>query len=183
MPAAAVDLVPLSRYKLKDDTSCQLPRARLMLAARLEDAGRQAAAAGGLARAFAFLRRPGLADLPDGKYPIDEERVFALVQRYGTAAAEKPRFEAHRAYIDVQYVASGAEVIGWAPLGAVEISEPYDARKDVCFGTARAWTPLRLAAGELAVFYPEDAHAPRLAAGASGRVTKIVVKVSTEFCP
>jgi biofilm protein TabA len=149
-----------------------------MIVTRLEHADRQAPGSQGFAKAFAFLRRPDLAALPDGKYQIDGDRVFALVQRYETAAAAAPRFEAHREYIDVQYLAAGAEVIGWAPLGAVKIGEEYDAAKDVCFGLAAAWTPLRLGPGDLAVLYPEDAHAPRLAAGAPCSVTKVVVKVS-----
>ena len=49
-----------------------------------------------------------------------------------------------------------------------------------CFGGAAAWTPLLLKEGELAVLWPEDAHAPRLAAGAPGTVFKVVVKVSLE---
>jgi beta-galactosidase beta subunit len=35
-----------------------------------------------------------------------------------------------------------------------------------------------LQAGQAAVFYPEDAHAPRLAAGKISSVMKIVVKVA-----
>jgi beta-galactosidase beta subunit len=41
-------------------------------------------------------------------------------------------------------------------------------------------TPVRLAAGELAVLYPEDGHAPRLAARSPSPVFKIVVKVAVE---
>ncbi len=150
-----------------------------MIAARLEDAARQAPRGEGLKKALEFLRRPGLAALPDGRYELDGERVFALVQRYGTAEAGEPRFEAHRKYIDVQYVAAGAETIGWVPLEAVAVDEPYDELKDALFGRARGgWTPVRLEAGMLAVLWPADAHAPRLAAGEPGSVTKVVVKVA-----
>lgn len=149
-----------------------------MIVARLQDADRQSPGTEGFTKAFAFLRRPDLAGLADGRYPIDGDLVYALVQRYDTAAAAEPRFEAHRDYIDVQYLASGSEVIGWAPLAAVRIGEPYDRDKDAAFGSAAAWTPLRLGPGELAVLYPEDAHAPRLAAGAPGPVLKVVIKVS-----
>lgn len=151
-----------------------------MIATTLKNAHRQAPGAHGFCKAFAFLRRADLASLPDGRHPIDGDSVFALLQRYETAPASEPKFEAHKNYIDVQYVAAGAEVIGWAPLGAVKVSEPYDGEKDACFGGAAAWTPLLLKEGDLAVFWPEDAHAPRLAAGAPGTVFKIVVKVSLE---
>jgi len=39
---------------------------------------------------------------------------------------------------------------------------------------------VHLIAGELAVLYPDDGHAPRLAAGAPSPVFKIVVKVAVE---
>ena len=151
-----------------------------MLVTALKDAHRQAPGAQGFARAIAFLRRPDLASLPEGRHPIDGDRVFALLQCYETALAGEPRFEAHRKFIDVQYLADGAEVIGWAPLSAVKVSEPYSPEADACFGTAAAWAPVPLGKGDLAIFWPEDAHAPRLAAGHPGSVFKVVVKISLE---
>jgi YhcH/YjgK/YiaL family protein len=105
-----------------------------------------------------------------------------MAQRYETAAKAEPRFEAHRKYIDVQFMVSGTEVIGWAPLSALAVTEAYDAEKDVCFGLVKQglWTSVRLGAGQLAVLYPEDAHAPRLAAGAPSQAVKVVVKVAVE---
>jgi YhcH/YjgK/YiaL family protein len=62
----------------------------------------------------------------------------------------------------------------------MSITESYDADKDICFGMVAKgkWTPLLLQAGQLAVLWPEDGHAPKLAAGASSSVMKIVVKVA-----
>jgi len=152
----------------------------IMIITDLAHAAGQLPPVPGLAKALEFLRGPGVNALADGRYELDGERVFALVQHYGTAAAGAPRFEAHRKYIDVQFIAVGAEVIGWAPLGRLAVTEAYSAEKDVCFGTVPPgeWTPARLEAGQLAVLYPEDAHAPRLAAGAAALVVKIVVKVA-----
>jgi YhcH/YjgK/YiaL family protein len=146
----------------------------------LAEAAAQLPPAAGFAKALAFLRRPDLANLPDGRYELDGDSVYAMVQRYATGPGPEPKFEAHRKYIDVQFLAAGAEIIGWAPLGRLAVSEPYDADRDVCFGRVAAggWTPALLLAGELAVLYPEDAHAPRLAAGGPGAVTKVVVKVA-----
>lgn len=151
-----------------------------MIAASLEDSDRQAGALPGIREALVFLRQDGLLALPDGRFEIDGERVFALIQRYTTTAPAAPRFESHRKYADVQYIAAGAEVIGWAPLARMAVSEPYDAGKDVCFGAVQAedWSPVRLHAGGLAILYPEDAHAPKLAAGIPAAVMKVVVKVA-----
>jgi YhcH/YjgK/YiaL family protein len=133
-----------------------------------------------LARAVEFLRLHDTLDLPDGMVEIDGERVFAIVQRYETVTAVVPRFECHRKYIDVQVISSGEETIGWAPVEKMHITEAYDAAKDIAFGTMEPgeWTSVRLRAGQLAVFHPEDGHAPRLAAGAPSLVMKIVVKVA-----
>lgn len=149
-----------------------------MIICRLAEAAAQLPPCAGFAKALDFLRRPDLGELPDGRCELDGDRVYAMVQRYTTTA--QPKFEAHRRYIDVQFVAAGAEVIGWAPLGRLHVSEAYAPEKDICFGSVETggWTPALLRAGELAVLYPEDAHAPRLAAGAPGAVTKVVVKVA-----
>ena len=130
--------------------------------------------------ALEFLRRPDMQALPDGKYEIDGAKVFAMVQRYVTLEQAEPKFEAHRKYIDVQFMAAGAEIISWALLEKMAVTEAYDGEKDACFGAVPSgvWTPLRLGVGQLAVLDPEDAHAPRLAAGAPAPVLKVVVKVA-----
>ena len=140
----------------------------------------QAAMTAGLRRAIEFLGRRDLLSLSDGREEIDGERVFALVQRYDTERVGRPRFECHRKYIDVQYIASGEEVIGWAPAGNMAVTEAYDTGKDVCFGTMDdgSWTPVHLRAGQVMLLWPEDAHAPKGAAGAPSRVMKIVIKVA-----
>jgi YhcH/YjgK/YiaL family protein len=133
-----------------------------------------------LAKAVEFLRLRGTHDLPDGRIELDGENVFAIVSRYETIQTDAPKFEYHRKYIDVQYIASGEEVIGWAPIDRMAVTEAYDTDKDICFGAVEPgkWSPVYLKAGELAVFYPQDGHAPRLACGVRSSVMKIVVKVA-----
>lgn len=131
-------------------------------------------------QAIDFLRRPDLPDLPDGNVPIDGKRVYAILQRYRTAHADAPKFEYHRKYIDLQYILSGEEVIGWAPAAGMTASFDYDESQDICFGLMERgrWSPVRLFAGQLAVLWPEDGHAPRLATDTVCLVRKIVVKVA-----
>jgi biofilm protein TabA len=151
-----------------------------MIVADLAHIEHQALMTPSLRKAFEFLRSRDLLDRPDGRVEIDGDRVFAIVQRYETAATDAPRFEGHRTYIDVQFIASGQELIGWAPIKQVSITEVYNADKDICFGTVAAgtWTPVHLAAGQCAILWPEDGHAPKLAADAPSAVMKIVVKVA-----
>jgi len=133
-----------------------------------------------LNRAMDFLRQQDLKNLADGTVEINGDRVFAIVQRYETMITDAPKFEHHKKHIDVQYIVSGEEIIGWAPMDMMAITEVYDADRDIGFGTVvkGRWTPLLLQAGQVAVLYPEDGHAPKLAAHAPSAVMKIVVKVA-----
>jgi biofilm protein TabA len=153
-----------------------------VIATDLAHAERQLALTPGLRLALAFLRRADLAELPDGRVDIDGERVFAVVQRYPSLETGAPVFEAHRRYLDVQFVVSGQEIIGWTPLDRLRVTQEYDAAKDACLGTVPTTdvTGVLVRAGQLAVLYPEDAHAPKLAAGGAAQVVKIVVKVVVE---
>jgi biofilm protein TabA len=154
-----------------------------MIVAKLEHMTGQIAPTSNMQRALDFLRQVRGKELPDGKVEIDGDRVFALMQSYETVATSDPiLFEAHRKYIDVQYVAAGQEVIAWASSDRLIVTEAYDQAKEAWFGTRPAsdTTFVRLAAGELAVLYPTDGHAPRLATGAPAAVKKIVVKVAVE---
>ncbi len=151
-----------------------------MIATDLDHIEHQVLMTPALRKAFAFLSKPGLLDLPDGRVDLDGDRVYALIQRYATMPAGAPKFEYHRKYIDVQFIVAGSEIIGWAPRENMSVTDDYDTGKDVCFGTVAegAWTPVHLGAGKLAVLWPEDAHAPKLAAGSPSTVVKIVVKVA-----
>jgi len=134
----------------------------------------------GLKKAIDFLRQLAPKDLREGKIEIDGQHVFALLQQYETITVDTPKFEYHQKYIDVQYIVSGEEVIGWLPAEQMTITEPYDPDKDICFGTAPKGqiTPVHLRAGQLAVLYPEDGHAPKLAVTKPSQVFKIVIKVA-----
>jgi biofilm protein TabA len=154
-----------------------------MIAAQLDHMTTQISPTPNMQKALDFLRQVRGASLPDGRTEIDGDRVFALVQSYETGAAGDPvHFEVHRKYIDVQYVAAGQEVIAWASTDHLTVTDAYDEAKEAWFGIARAadTTFVRLRAGELAVLYPTDGHAPRLADGEPAAVKKIVVKVAVE---
>jgi YhcH/YjgK/YiaL family protein len=136
-----------------------------MIISDLKHISRQAALSPNLQKAIDFLRSPDIHMLPDGRVEIDGDRVFALVQRFETMWAATPKFECHRKYIDIQFILSGDEIIGWAPADRMVITAAYEDDKDISFGTVEKgqWTPVHLHAGQMAVLYPEDGHAPKLA--------------------
>jgi biofilm protein TabA len=151
-----------------------------MIVSDLNHIEQQVAMTPALQQTIDFLRQQDVHSLADGRIELDGDRVYAVVQRYETIPAEEPKFEYHRKYLDVQFIASGEETIGWAPAESMRITEAYDADKDISFGTVPpgTWTPVRLRAGQLAILRPEDGHAPKLATGAPCPVMKIVVKIA-----
>ena len=151
-----------------------------MIVTDIKQIGHQVSMTSALKKAIDFLRRPDIHDLADGRVDIDGQHLFALIQRYETVMTDIPKFEYHRKYMDVQYIVSGEEIIGWAPAGRMVVTEAYDIERDICFGIVSKGeiTPVYLQAGQLAVLYPEDGHAPKLAAGSPSPVIKIVVKVA-----
>ena len=115
-----------------------------------------------------------------GRHDLEDDHLFALVQEYETKALDSALFEAHRRYIDVQFVHSGRETILWTPLPTfTEATAAYDAGKDVAlFRLNPLHTPLHLSAGSVAILYPEDAHSPCLHWDTPATVRKVVVKVA-----
>ena len=154
-----------------------------MIVADLKDAVQQGAFPPALRQGFDFLVQVQDQTLPDGRVEIDGQKVFALVQSYNSKPrGEEIRFEAHRNYIDIQYVVAGEEYEGWASLPQMDVTDAYNVEKDVMRGTVPTaeLTLVRLKAGQLAVFYPSDAHAPGLAIDNPVPIRKIVVKVAVD---
>jgi biofilm protein TabA len=126
-------------------------------------------------RAFSFLRMDSLANLPAGKHQIDGDRIFAIVQKTNGRSRAEAKLEAHRKYIDIQYVISGPEEMGWRPTAACKsVESPYDESKDIGFFNDEPETWTKVEAGHFAIFTPEDAHAPLVS---SGEIHKVVIKV------
>ncbi len=133
------------------------------------------------AKAFAFLRTvDGTQAL--GRHDLDGDHCFALVQTYETKPLEKAKFEAHRKYIDVQFIFSGRETILWAPLASMqEETMAYSEEKEAALWKLTPdFTPLHVSAGHFAILWPQDAHAPCIEWEKPEQVFKVVVKVAVE---
>lgn len=130
------------------------------------------------AAAFEFLAKLP-ADQPDGRCDIDGDNCFALVQSYTTKPLAQAKFEAHRQYTDIQFIQAGRETLLWSPLAALtQVTEPYAADRDIAFfANPTQWTPIHLATGQFAIFFPEDGHAPGIECAGPVAARKVVIKV------
>ena len=69
--------------------------------------------------ALRLLRQNDLNALPLGRWEIDGQDLFAIVDEYDSKPLEKCFWEAHRKYIDVQFLVRGVEQMGHAELGGL----------------------------------------------------------------
>ncbi|MBE6776014.1 MAG: DUF386 domain-containing protein [Ruminococcaceae bacterium] len=131
----------------------------------------------GFAESFDFLKKAVEENLPAGRYEIDSDRVFAFIQEY--TSKTDSAFEAHKNYIDIQFISEGTEVIYAADVASLKVKEDYSAERDIMFleDCERASKAV-LQKGEYGIFFPWDAHKPGLCCdGKPDNVKKIVVKV------
>ena len=152
-----------------------------MVITDIDKAAEQIVLTEGLKKAIAFLKDKNNHTLPDERVDVDGDKVFALVQSYDSKMKrDDPDFEAHRKYVDIQFLASGTEILGWAPLDEVTITDPYNDEKDALKGKVSdgRWTPVKFEMGQVIVLYPTDAHAPCLAVDQPERVKKICMKIA-----
>lgn len=134
-----------------------------------------------LGRAFEWLKANDLKSIKPGQViKVDGDRISAQIHSYDSIRPEEARFEAHRCYIDIQIVVSGSEMIYWSPLSRLtKIQTPYDYARDLVFFEDPDFSiPLRLEAGDYAVFFPSDGHKPKCVVSDPVKVGKIVVKVA-----
>jgi YhcH/YjgK/YiaL family protein len=126
--------------------------------------------------AFDFLNRPDIHLLAPGKYPIIGDDVYAIVQEYRTNLPVEVKWEAHRRYIDVQYVAAGIERMGYGPISDFQITKEYDEANDYLLLSGDG-LEIVMVPGTFAIFFPHDVHRPTMAVDQPTTVRKVVVKV------
>lgn len=127
-------------------------------------------------RAFAFLRETDLNALAPGRYPIEGESLFAIVEETNGRRRVDAQLECHRRYIDIQLVLRGVDEMGWKPVR--DCHQPvadYSDKRDIQFfhDVPASW--IATPAGAFCVFFPEDAHAPLVG---TGSIRKMVLKIA-----
>lgn len=122
-----------------------------------------------------FLEEDAHLSLGNGRHEILGNELFVIASPEGKTRPTA-LLEAHNRYIDVHVLIDGEEGMGWAPREVLCSPEaPFNAEDDyICFRDAAA-SVFQLAAGNLVVFFPEDAHVPLLGNGHA--VHKCVFKV------
>lgn len=129
---------------------------------------------------FSWLRNfdPGIQA---GLHVLDKAMLTANVHGYETRTRSNCRFESHRKFIDLQFCIRGGELIAWCKTPDLRPAGSFNEEKDLQFyEAAPSQTVLQMLPSYFAIFYPSDAHMPKLEDGIHPDVFKLVIKVPVE---
>ncbi|NSW90390.1 MAG: YhcH/YjgK/YiaL family protein [Firmicutes bacterium] len=126
--------------------------------------------------ALKFLLNNDFSKMEPGKHEINGEEIYMMVSNYDTKTIDQGIWEAHRKYIDIQYVFEGSEYIGYANINSLKVTREYDEKGDYLLLEGKG-DLLKVEKGTFMVLFPEDAHMPCIAVDRPGKVKKIVIKV------
>ena len=121
----------------------------------------------------AFDAVNSLTSLEANTYSLsNDNRFFVAV---GTTKAPDVA-EAHRKYLDIQYIVKGKEVMGWADLAACQLQGEFNEDKDIGM-YAGNFDFFTITEGNCYVVFPEDVHMPGRHLDVPNDFVKVIVKL------
>lgn len=119
-----------------------------------------------LGQAIDWLREHSADEFVKGVTEIPGTGILVKAEEPALLPREKVALEAHRRFIDIHVPIKGEEIIGWAPVDSLKHPrEEYDEEKDIAFFGDASHSLLHVRPGQIAIFFPEDAHAPNIGLG------------------
>ena len=129
--------------------------------------------------AIKYLKENDFVSMETGVYEIQGKDIYAQVFDAQTEPADKKRPEVHEKYVDVQFLASGRERLGFAPdMGKYEVDERIDERDLIFYKEVENEGFIEATPGCYCIFFPNDVHRPAVMADEAMTVRKVVVKVA-----
>jgi len=130
--------------------------------------------------ALDYIAETDFSATEPGRYELDGSNMFALVQAYDSIPRDQGKWECHKKYIDIQYIAEGIEQIGCNNIDKMAITTEYNPEKDIAFLSGDG-DFITYSKGSYGIFFPEDAHQPKIAVNnAPGKVKKVVIKIKVD---
>ena len=128
--------------------------------------------------ALGWIAEHDVAHMEAGNYEIQGQDLYVMIQDITTQPAQVRCPERHNDYLDIQYIVSGVERMGYVPYTGKESVQEDPEGKDVTFyQDLEGETFIDVAPGCYCIFFSSDIHRPGCAAGGPCAVRKVVVKV------
>lgn len=131
-----------------------------------------------LIRAFDFFDLTNFENLEIGTHEIKGKDLFCIVSEEKTNEVINTSLEAHKKYIDIHYIISGSELIGFALKSNQRVLNEYDSERDYALYDGDM-SLIKMNRGMFAIFYPDDLHMPGItdASSIKDNVKKLVMKI------
>lgn len=127
-----------------------------------------------------YLKNNDVTKMEPGVYELQGKDLYVQVFDAETGPVEEKRPESHENYLDIQFLASGEEKLGFTPnTGKYEVDEHILERDLIFYKSVENEGFIHAVPGCVSVFFPCDIHRPAVAAGAPMTVRKAVIKVRT----
>jgi YhcH/YjgK/YiaL family protein len=126
------------------------------------------------------IAKKAMTDIPAvGRYEVDGDDCFYMIQEYDTKEPSRARYETHDNYIDIQIILRGEEEIRFETPDKLSTETEYNPDKDIAFQhMTDEYDSVRLVSGELSIIFTKEPHAPSLStANGQSHVIKLIAKV------
>src|SRR5215467_9538548 len=115
--------------------ACLMEAKRAMILDRLDQSGQYRRLHPGFDAAFDLLTSTPFDELKPGRHEVMGDSLLLIFDNVAPNGKEPSRLEAHRKYIDVQYIIPGNDAVsqefGWRPTAACsEVAQPFVKEKD-----------------------------------------------------
>ena len=107
-----------------------------------------------------FLGQNDLSTMDEGKHPIKGADLFVNIQMAKGRSREAAVLESHVRMIDIQLPLDADETFGYSPVCDLPDFE-YNPEKDMTkYGDTPSQAYVTVKPGQMAIFFPQDGHAP-----------------------
>lgn len=131
-----------------------------MIIDNLENLGKYVSLNPLFADVIEFLKSHDLQAMEPGKYPIQDKDLFLNLSMTKQRTKETAFLETHIDMIDIQIPISCEETFGYTPLCDLPAFD-YNKEKDITiYGDTKPQTYVTVKPMQMAIFFPQDGHAP-----------------------
>lgn len=132
--------------------------------------------------ALDYLKSHDFTAMEPGVYEIQGKEIYAQVFDAVTVEADTKKAESHEKFLDVQFLVSGRERLGFTKnTGNYKVAEHIKERDLIFYESIEDEGWIESRPGCFCVFFPSDIHRPECISGESAKLRKVVVKVSTDL--
>lgn len=150
-----------------------------MIVDKIENAYLYNNISGQIAKALKILSSKEISSAAEGKHEVEGGKLFYLVQKYSTKPRNEGQMEAHKKYIDIQYVLDGQESIFVKNISACKLASAYNDKNEAAmYEMPKRFSEVYISKGVFCILFPQDGHLPCRTVVSESKVHKIVFKVA-----